>query len=195
MLNVIWPAYLLVNKHDQADNQRKLGSPVCKTLSHFEALFTQSLCHVLLFIDATLRWRNCLKCQTTERTIPLCEMQVNTFHKLSTIRPGLFGQNLSYVHLAHCRAHFSSTLLSPTDKSSGDACLLHGNNGDFRCSHVTGMHQICWQSNVGFWAQLCDLCCERLTLKVGQVLNGLNNFNLFPDTISYCLKIQLALIY
>ncbi len=62
-------------------SQQKLRSPVCKTLSHFEALFSQSLHQIFLFIDATLRWRNCLKWQTTDRTIPLCEMQVNTSHK------------------------------------------------------------------------------------------------------------------
>ncbi len=81
--------------------QQKLRSPLCKPLSHFVALFSQSLYQILLFIDAPLQWRNCLKWQTTERTIPLCEMQVNTSHKLSSIRPGLFGLNLSYFHLAH----------------------------------------------------------------------------------------------
>ncbi len=33
--------------------------------------------------------------QCIERTIPLCERQMNTSHDLSTIRPGLFGLSLS----------------------------------------------------------------------------------------------------
>ena len=34
--------------------------------------------------------------QCIQRTISLCEMQLNTSHDLSTIRPGLFGFYLSY---------------------------------------------------------------------------------------------------
>ncbi len=37
------------------EGQQKLRSPVCKTLSHFEALFSQLLYQILLFIDVTLR--------------------------------------------------------------------------------------------------------------------------------------------
>ncbi len=34
--------------------------------------------------------------QCIQRTMPLCEMQLNTSHDLSTIGPGLFGFYLSY---------------------------------------------------------------------------------------------------
>ena len=37
--------------------------------------------------------------QSIERTIPLCEREMKTSHDLATIRPGLFGLNLSYAFL------------------------------------------------------------------------------------------------
>ncbi len=64
------------------------SSLICHSISCFKPNLSQSFFEPSFFSDVLI-----------ERTIPLCERQMNTSHNLSTIRPGLFVLNLSHDFL------------------------------------------------------------------------------------------------